>query len=888
MNQIVSHYRVTEKLGGGGMGVVYRAEDLKLGRHVALKFLPEDLTRDSAAVERFEREARAAAAISHPNICTVYEIGEFNGSPFLALELLEGETLKKRIGGKSVPAGTLLDWAIQITHGLEAAHIRGIVHRDLKPANLFITKAGQAKILDFGLAKLRSKQKTTVGPASDNTMTIMQTDPGGTMGTPAYMSPEQARGEELDLRTDLFSLGVVLYEMATGALPFQGPSAGVVIASLLRDSPRAPVQLNPELPEELGRVIIKALQKDPNKRYQTSAELRDELKHVKRDIDSGQLSTTALSDVSHPMPLLQTQRRVGWLFAMLAGLVAAAIMSFLLVRPMPPPRVLSTTQITSDRRSKSPPFLSDGSRLYFNTGTYLVPRPYQVSIQGGESVPLSIELPNAWLLDMSSDRSQFLVGSFGLNPYAFNAVTLWTAPVLGGSPGRWGDFLVGDAAWSPDNRDLIFTKGREKELDIARTDGSGARKLVTAPGPPSFPRWSPDGKTIRFTVDMLSFNSSRLTTQMHGSSLWEVSKDGSHLHPLFPAWRDAQCCGSWTRDGKYFVFQAESKGVTTVWGMREKSGFFRQDSQKPVQLTTGPMDTYGPSPSFDGKQLFVGGRQSRFELVRYDAKTKQFLPFLSGTSAEGLDFSRDGNRVVYVAYPEGTLWRSTVDGKSRVQLTSPPLHASLPRWSPDGTRIAFAGSYPGQRANLCVLRAEGGQLQQLTTGETRIDPTWSPDGNSLAFGTYPLGELQEPRKVAVQVLDLTTRRVSVLPGSESLWSPRWSPNGRYIAALSTDTRVLSLFDLESKRWTELAKANFGYPSWSRDSKYIYFDTLGNDPTFFRVRIRDRKVEPVVGLKNVLRKVGTYGFWTGLGPDDSPLLARDASFDEIYALDWEAP
>jgi serine/threonine protein kinase len=199
LNQIVSHYRVTEKLGGGGMGVVYRAQDLKLGRQVALKFLPEELTRDSAVVERFEREARAAAAITHPNICTVYEIGDFNGSPFLAMELLEGETLKKRIGGKSVPAGTLLDWAIQITHGLDAAHARGIVHRDLKPANLFITKADQAKILDFGLAKLRSKQKAAVGAASDNTMTIMHTDPGGTMGTPAYMSPEQARGEELDL-----------------------------------------------------------------------------------------------------------------------------------------------------------------------------------------------------------------------------------------------------------------------------------------------------------------------------------------------------------------------------------------------------------------------------------------------------------------------------------------------------------------------------------------------------------------------------------------------------------------------------------------------------------------------------------------------------------------
>jgi serine/threonine protein kinase len=257
LNQIVSHYRVIEKLGGGGMGVVYRAEDLKLKREVALKFLPEEVTRDHAAVERFEREAQAAAAINHPNICTVYEVGEFEGSPYIAMELMEGETLKHKITDKPAVVNTLVDWAIQISDGLDAAHARGIVHRDLKPANLFITNRGQAKILDFGLAKLRLLRVTAAVAASQSTMTEIQTEAGHVMGTPAYMSPEQARGEQLDTRTDLFSLGAVMYEMATGKLPFQGTTTATIMASLLRDSPEAPLKVNPTLPVELGRTLAK-------------------------------------------------------------------------------------------------------------------------------------------------------------------------------------------------------------------------------------------------------------------------------------------------------------------------------------------------------------------------------------------------------------------------------------------------------------------------------------------------------------------------------------------------------------------------------------------------------------------------------------------------------
>jgi Tol biopolymer transport system component len=294
-----------------------------------------------------------------------------------------------------------------------------------------------------------------------------------------------------------------------------------------------------------------------------------------------------------------------------------------------------------------------------------------------------------------------------------------------------GDLAGGDAAWSPDGQQLIYTG--ERELDIASNNGSAARKLVAVPGPPYFPRWSPDGKTIRFTIgDVLSLH------PLSGSTLWEVSSDGNHLHALLPSWHDPQCCGNWTPEGKYFVFQATSKGIETIWAIREKTGLLERATHEPVQLTNGPINTYAPVPSPDGKRLFVGGHQPRSEIVRYDSKSKALLPFLQGASAEGLDFSRDGKWVTYVSYPEGAVWRSTVEGEQRVQLTSPPMHAGQPRWSPDGKRIAFRGQHPERPWRIFMVSADGGAPEQLTTGEdsTSFDPTWAPDGKSLALSGF--------------------------------------------------------------------------------------------------------------------------------------------------------
>ena len=423
------------------------------------------------------------------------------------------------------------------------------------------------------------------------------------------------------------------------------------------------------------------------------------------------------------------------------------------------------------------------------------------------------------------------------------------------------------------------TVGLRKGNDIfvANKDGGQERRLLTAAGTPSYLRWSPDGSILRFTV-----NDPRTNVRL----IWQASADGSNLHALLPDWTGAsnECCGSWTPDGKYFVFQATGDATTNLWAIPERAGFLSSNSA-PTQLTTGPMNVGAPVPSTDGKRLFVQGWQPRGELVRYDPRSSQFVPYLDGVSAMGLDFSRDGQWMAYNDATDGTLRRSKVDGSQKLQLVFPPMVAYLPRWSPDGKQIAFIGHPPGEHFQIYLISAEGGSPELLYHSDTNLaDPNWSPDGKSLAFGENSLNN----QGSAIYILDLKTRVATKLPGSDGLYSPRWSPNGRYIAAIPLDSLKLMLFDRTTQKWSELAKIFVSYPTWSRDGRYIYFDgTLDNKESFFRVPVSGGKPERLFSLDGFQAAGGAFGNWSGLAPDGTPLVVRDASIQEIYALDWDA-
>jgi len=411
-------------------------------------------------------------------------------------------------------------------------------------------------------------------------------------------------------------------------------------------------------------------------------------------------------------------------------------------------------------------------------------------------------------------------------------------------------------------------------------DGTNVRKLITLSGSAYQIRFSPDGTRLRFALG---------TAETNSSSIWEVRTDGSDLHALLPAWHSPplECCGVWSADGRYYFFVSGAADSANLWALREAAGLFHRTPSNPLQMTNGPMSFALPVPSPDGKKLFADGNLPRGELVVYDSKSHQFLPFLSGISAGEVDFSRDGKWVAYVSYPDGALWRSRADGSERLQLTFPPVSVFLPHWSPDGTQIVYSNTQAGRPWKLFLISAQGGTPQELLSEKDyQVDANWSLDGQKIIFGRAPFIP-GSSEKVAIQVLDLNSKQLSTFFGSENLFGPRSSPDGKHLAAESSDAKKLLIFDFKTQKWTGWINEpeGIGFPAWSRDGNYVYYNVAGNNTAYRRVKVGQTRSELFVDLKDLRRWALP---WSGLTPDGSALFVRDVSSDEIYSLEVELP
>jgi Tol biopolymer transport system component/DNA-binding winged helix-turn-helix (wHTH) protein len=569
--------------------------------------------------------------------------------------------------------------------------------------------------------------------------------------------------------------------------------------------------------------------------------------------------------------------------AAMALLLAAGAGAFVvwLRSPLPPPQITGSTQLTWDGLPKDH-IGTDGKSLFFTERRAGRNVALQLPVVGGSPTELDSSSLGFLPGDSSPDGSQILFvppSRMAAPQQTVRIMDLATASVRD-VPGINSDAV----GWAPGNQ-LVFALGTD--LFLAGQDGSRRRKLLTAPGRIYSVGFSPDGTRIRMTVvDKL---------KMIGA-LWEARADGSGLHELLPGWNATprECCGTWTPDGRYYVFQSFRRGASKIWIVPDAQPPLRKSAPVPVLLTADPLNFYAPTPSRDGKKLFVMAEQPRAELVRYDSNSGQFVPFLSGISAADAEASPDTRSYLFVRYPDHTLWRSRADGSDPVQLTSPSLWVALPHWSPEGNRIAFSaqkqGQGQGQAWNIYLVPSSGGAAEQITFGSVAdLDPAWSPDGKTLAFGQAipPLTRYH----TSIQMLNLESHTATMLPGSDGLCCPRWSPDGRYLAAENDSFNQMAIYDFSTQKWRVAVQgiSTLGYFAFTRDSKSLIFDTQEvEDPYFYRLRMTDFTFAPIVSLKDASRFYGPFAAWSGIAPDGSPLLVRDISNREIYALDWQLP
>jgi Tol biopolymer transport system component len=845
-------YEVLGPLGSGGMGEVYRARDSVLKREVAIKVLPLVMSQDPDRLRRFQQEAQAAAALNHPNILAVHQFGNHNGAPYLVSELLEGDTLRQLLQRGSLPVRRVIDFGIQIAHGLAAAHEKGIVHRDLKPENLFVTKDGRVKILDFGLAKLKQQADTdNSGPTQTHV-----TEPGMVLGTVGYMSPEQVRGKAADHRADIFAFGAILYEMLVGKRAFERTTSAETMTAILNDDPPAASQILPSTPPGLQRVVHRCFEKNPEQRFQSASDLAFALEAISESGISGPVSIAAPAQP-------KARRLLLWTTGMVAVLAIAAAAYFLVFRREQAPslRISDYTRITHDGHVGDVAG-TDGARLYISNG---IGSLGQVAVSGGAIQPILLPLPKPFLQAISPDGSTALVQSYakGLLP----TQPLYTVQILGGASRYIAD--AAGAVFTPSGDSIVYFTANG-DAWLMHSDGTGAHKFASLGGPPDAWDWSPNGGTIRYSVD---------------GKLWEMSSDGSHPHELLQGWRapHTKCCGTWSPDGRFYTFL--SPPGPQIWAIDERPGLFRQSSAQPFQLTSGPISWASPTFSKDGKKIFATGWTIAGQLVRFDARSRQLQPFLSGISAEFVTFSKDGNSVAYVTYPDHILWKANRDGSNRVQLSAPPLAPKLLSLSPDGTQILFTDSSSTGVPEAYIVSTQDGTFRRLLPDDAgpETDAGWSPDGREIAFSNSK--EAGRDRNSTIRILDVSSHQITTLPGSVGMFSPRWSPDGKSIAADTFDSSSIHVFNIKTQQWSTIHHGLLGWFAWSKDSQSLFLLKYTDDPGVYQIPSAGGKEVRIVDMKDV-PTTGAYGLWMGLDPTDAPLLLRDTGTSDIYALTLE--